>query len=403
VEYTGALRDGGAAGGAGSILPSLRAPAGAPDNPFAAGLAAAASRDVTDSVTWEGYSTARGVFASFAVLAGFDYGPPASRSEAGRRLALFAKWLGGRASQRGGGVIAPATQKNYMAGVVHWWRVLRGSAPTYQSPLHSLVLRFNTESSTYTPRERKAMTAAFFPALRKIGCPPHVYSAILFAFFFFLRVGEYAKSANSKQWEKKILRYGSVRRFDKTVEITLGHRKNNQLGYQQILQSSMASVPTTSDPARAWDSYDSKRPRFARDPDDFAFVDHMGRLLQRHTIDYWIKLAAVELGLNPDEYSSHSCRIGGASIAWRAGKSIVWIQQRGGWRSVVGLISYLRRQPSDDADSTDMFLGIGPPAMSRAAQDAEAELMSRHENDRGGAAGRVHRVEVESDSDCDGA
>ncbi|MCX6067811.1 MAG: aminotransferase class III-fold pyridoxal phosphate-dependent enzyme, partial [Chloroflexi bacterium] len=84
------------------------------------------------------------------------------------RLALFAKWLGGRASQRGGGVIAPATQKNYMAGVVHWWRVLRGSAPTYQSPLHSLVLRFNTESSTYTPRERKAMTAAFFPALRKM-------------------------------------------------------------------------------------------------------------------------------------------------------------------------------------------------------------------------------------------
>ena len=38
-----------------------------------------------------------------------------------------------------------------------------------------------------------------------------------------------------------------------------------------------------------------------------------------------------------------------------------------------------------------------------AAQDAEAELMSRHENDRGGAAGKAHRVEVESDSDCDGA
>ena len=162
-------------------------------------------------------------------------------------------------------------------------------------------------------------------------------------------------------------------------------------------------MPSTSDPVRAWDSYDSKRPRYACEPDDFAFVDHMGRLLQRHTIDYWIKLAAVELGLNPDEYSSHSCRIGGASKAWRAGKSIVWIQQRGGWRSVVGLISYLRRQPSDDADSTDMFLGIGPPAMSRAAQDAEAELMSRHENDRGGAAGKVQRVEVESDSDCDGA
>ncbi len=74
---------------------------------------------------------------------------------------------------------------------------------TQLSILHSLELHFNTESSTYTPRERKAMTAAFFPALRKIGCPPHVYSAILFAFFFFLRVSEYAKSANSN---KKVLR-----------------------------------------------------------------------------------------------------------------------------------------------------------------------------------------------------
>ena len=110
----------------------------------------------------------------------------------------------------------------------------------------------------------------------------------------------------------------------------------------------------------------------------------------------WIKKAANHLGLNPDNFSTHSCRIGGATAAWRAKMSVTWIMQRGFWLTLAGILPYLRRHADDDAGVADVFLGHENP---RAADDkTSAEELLTLEQER---ASRPPAGDSDSDSDDD--
>ena len=107
----------------------------------------------------------------------------------------------------------------------------------------------------------------------------------------------------------------------------------------------------------------------------------------------------MRLGKPAASYSAHSCRIGGASMAWRAGCTVLWIMQQGFWRTVAGILPYLRRLPEDDGACVAIFLtGAGAARVSPAEQ--EADLAARAEQERArSAAGAIMAADADSDDD----
>jgi hypothetical protein len=61
-----------------------------------------------------------------------------------------------------------------------------------------------------------------------------------------------------------------------------------------------------------------------------------------------VKAVAAAFGLDPKDFSSHSCRIGGATAMCAAGWSRSKIQQRGGWSELSDSdLIYALSLPSD--------------------------------------------------------
>ena len=69
-----------------------------------------------------------------------------------------------------------------------------------------------------------------------------------------------------------------------------------------------------------------------------------------------VKDLIKKIGLNPDNYGTHSCRSGGTTELFLIGKQAVWIQHFGWWRNIGSVMIYIRPNNPDLAQFVNSTL-----------------------------------------------
>ena len=195
-------------------------------------------------------------------------------------------------------------------------------------------------------RLRKALTpeklARAFGLLRR-GDPLHANVRAMLATMLqgLLRGGEAVKPDKAKAWDgRRHLSRADFLVGSRAMQVTIAPEKNdNTLGAKAtpvIIGRGGSFVDAVSeienlravDPVPA--THAAATPVF-RDP-------RTGKALTVGDANRWVKLLMERIGEDPDEYGSHSARIGGATAMYKAGCSALDIRTAGRWDSDVYLI-----------------------------------------------------------------
>lgn len=332
-------------------------------------------------------------FQAFCALEGrpTDASPDTRQNDA--TLMAFVAFTLQRAKVRGGGTCSVATVDSYASAVKFMWRVQLGRHAVSSGCLAGLVLAAARARSTRPARPKAPISAAFFDALRALGCPIWVYAPILLSFFFLLRaseVGESSHDSESGDWQRKVLRMASASVSPPSiplaaalVELTLIWRKYAETGYAVHLRCSSHPFDATLCPVRVLRSYltwrgsvtatpapDLDHGTPASDPpgppagtaSQWLFVEPDGRPLRRTTTSDWLKAAGVHLGLPPELFASHSIRIAGTTTLLTLGADTPPVQRRGGWKSAEAMMTYWRTVFTVDARLQPMLAMVGMAA-----------------------------------------
>ena len=393
----------GAAAVAGdAILTALQPrPGAAPDSPALTRLAARASAAIRTHTPDD--ATGVNHWRVFCRIHDIPFEPTESVAENDRRLALYTQWISEQPKRGGkdGAKIAASSIATYRSHVVRELKLHAHGRPFSPRGIHAALHSAIAAASTAIARLRLPFTAGLLRAMRDLGCPHYIYCAALLAFLFMLRAGEYCRSSTGPGWDTFVLSRGMVDITDSTITLTMNSRKNNPRHFEHVLRRDAsrdpALCPVVNMRRHLRDSAAGAR------PSDHVFCDPAtGRTLTRETLVYWIRLAASRLGLDASSYASHSLRIGGASAAYNAGMSIVWIMQQGYWNTLAGVLPYLRRLGSArDGEATDTLLGLDDPfpasgRLSRAQQDDSLAFEAARPRESGSADS-----EPESDDELD--
>jgi len=385
-----------------NIFQQLLPPEGGESDAYRAVARRAAER-LVGAKTTKGYRAARAQWAAFATeLKLFGLVPSRDIVKNGRLMSLFVTWLFDKKARGKSYTLAPSTVRNYASGVTHWWRMELQCAPLPKQCLVNLLMRAGAAQEARAPRVRRPIDGSFFKALEKINCPIHVRCAVSFAYVHFMRAGEYSLSGPDDDNDKYILRNKDVVTAigGGSTRVTQGFRKNNPSGLPHSSTSNKSALFPEACPTTLWAKYNSTRPAAHKEAEGYAFTNRRGRLVTRREVATWIKKAATSLGLKKDDFSTHSCRIGGATAAWRAKMPVTWIMQRGFWSTLAGILPYLRRHADDDAGVTDIFLGCGVVApLSRKEQ--EEELLRLEQERAASQSSDPCALDSEDDDDSD--
>lgn len=147
------------------------------------------------------------------------------------------------------------------------------------------------------------------------------------AFFGFLRVGEFALSANS---EHHLIGIQDVviSPQNEIMSLTVPSSKTDQFANSTKLKIFPCSDQMIC-PVRNMKYYLLERPKI--NGSLFCHLDH--KLLTRLQVSTVLKAAIKFLNLNPDDYNTHSFRIGAATSFSQLGKSDDEIKKLGRWKS----------------------------------------------------------------------
>ena len=154
-------------------------------------------------------------------------------------------------------------------------------------------------------------------------------AVFLVAFFGFLRVSEFAKTANINV--TRVLDINDITFLGESQSVA-----NLQIRYSKTDQQGLGSVIQLCEgndkllcPVTALKQYLSVRP-FIQGP---LFLHFDSKVLLSHQVTAVLKKSVTVIGLDPALFSSHSFRIGAATSASLAGISIEEIKNLGRWRS----------------------------------------------------------------------
>jgi site-specific recombinase XerD len=84
------------------------------------------------------------------------------------------------------------------------------------------------------------------------------------------------------------------------------------------------------------------------------FVTHEDEKMAKTTPSGILKKAVESIGENPNEYGSHSARIGGTTEASKSGIAVLLLKRHGNWRSDV-VYDYIRQSLEDQLSVTDFL------------------------------------------------
>ncbi len=161
-------------------------------------------------------------------------------------------------------------------------------------------------------------------------------NAFLLAYFGFLRVGEFSKTPNVAL--SRLLAVSDIQMGQGKMEVKIRFSKADQGGRGEIITIGKHESKEVC-PVGAMQQYLTMRPQ-GEGP---LFIHLQGEPLTAAQFSSVLKKGIQTIGLDPENFSSHSFRIGAATAAAANGTPLHDIKNMGRWRSQ-SVLSYIRPQ-----------------------------------------------------------
>ena len=269
------------------------------------------------------YENAISIFEKFRYQYGLVRAWPPTLSDLINFLAFLAK-----------SNYAPCTARSYISGISFYLKV-RGLHDTTNSFIVKKMLsgmqRLSKRCDCHKPVTLDILTNIIniLPSIALSSYEVRLFAAAFtLAFFAFLRVGEFADSGLSK---RHALCHDDVliNCNRNLLYVTLHSSKTDQFGHQTKLELSKHDLGLVC-PVLNMVRYLKVRPKI----DGLLFCHLNSKPLTRYQVSSMIKKAVRFLGLNENDYNTHSFRIGAATSAALMGKSNEEIMDLGRWNSM---------------------------------------------------------------------
>ena len=245
-------------------------------------------------------------------------------------LSLYVQYLSNRLE-------SPGAVKNYLAGVKTMFVINNWGTEIFDDYLIKMMLRGIDVVKQHVPRKALPITPLLLMSIGEIWDDSvdnnsTYWALFLIAFYLLARKSNLVPDSVTKFNPLKQLTRGDLEVTDKALMVTLKWSKTNQAGRREIFPLPRNRGSPLC-PVRAYRKMVRLFPAEGASP---AFL--VGRYGRVQTVTYRmfqerIKKAVTEIGLEPQGYSSHSFRRGGATYAFHSGVHPNLIKKLGDWRS----------------------------------------------------------------------
>ena len=234
---------------------------------------------------------------------------------------------------------ATGSIRNYISGVRTLHSLLNHTMDPFDHPLLRVTLMGIERYLQHTPKRASPITPHILINIRKhldLSKPIHAtyWALITTAFFTMARKSNLVITLHKDSPDHHILR-SDINFQQNHVVITFRSSKTNQL-HHRTHQAPLVQIPGSPlCPVTALHNMLKLNPAPHSSP---AFIFPNLSPIYYHHYQSFIKSAATSLHLNPDHYSSHSFRRGGATYAFQAHVPPELIKLHGDWKSDAYLI-----------------------------------------------------------------
>ena len=225
--------------------------------------------------------------------------------------------------------------KNYISGIKTMHMLLGYSTDSINDFMINLGLRGIARLQPHCVKQAEAITPAILLSIYSVLDMADKHDVVywclfLFAFFLFARKSNLVPTTNKDLQNKLFLCRKDVQMFNGYLIINMRWSKTIQFG-ERILQTPLIEIPgSVLCPVNAFTIMCSK---VKANSDDPLFTLPHKKYIFYKDFQRKLKYLIKKIGLNPDMFSSHSFRRGGATHAFRSKVPADLIQLHGDWKS----------------------------------------------------------------------
>lgn len=230
---------------------------------------------------------------------------------------------------------APQSIKNYLSGVRTMHHLLGYSIKDVNECLLNITIRGIERLHPHLVKQASPITPEIltnmYLCLNKSSKKDSVYWCLfIFAFFLFARKSNLVPNSEKDVLSQKFLLSKDVELKNNILVVSMRWSKTNQFG-QRVLQIPLLEISgSVLCPVNAFKRMCKMVSAGASDP---LFALPKGKCITYPAFQKKLKSLIVEIGLDPDEYSTHSFRRGGTTTAFKAKVPIVLIKAHGDWKT----------------------------------------------------------------------
>ena len=225
--------------------------------------------------------------------------------------------------------------KNYISGVKTMHLLLGYSIEHINNFLLNLGLKGIARLNPYCTKQAKAITPEILLEFSKVlNFSSHTdcifWCLFLFAFFLFARKSNLVPTTKKDLIDRKCLLYEDIKEHADVLIVSFRWSKTIQFG-ERVLETPLVKIPgSVLCPVSAYHNMC----RFKSfEKHDALFTLPSKRCIFYRDFQAKLKFLIHKIGLNPEEFSSHSFRRGGCSFCFKSDVPSELIQLHGDWRS----------------------------------------------------------------------
>ena len=224
--------------------------------------------------------------------------------------------------------------KNYISGVKTMHYLLGYSTSQINDFLINLSLRGMERVKQHLTKQAKAITPEILISMHKhfnFSDPADTvfWCLFLFAFFLFARKSNLVPDSVHSQFKRFLLR-GDIESLGNVLIVHINWSKTIQFG-QKILKLPIVEIPgSVLCPIKAFNKMCEMVPARPSDP---LFSLPNNKCVTYYQYQKRLRYFIQKIGLNPEEFSTHSFRRGETSYAFRSKVPVELIKMHGDWKS----------------------------------------------------------------------
>ena len=224
--------------------------------------------------------------------------------------------------------------KNYLSGVQTMHYLLGYSTSQINDFLLNLSLRGMERVKLHLVKQARAITPEILISMHKFfdfsePTDTVLWCLFLFAFFLFARKSNLVPDSLQSQHKKFLLRE-DVESFGNILIVHIKWSKTIQFG-QRTLKLPLIKIPgSVLCPVKAFNKMCKMVPALPSDP---LFTLPKKKCVTYYQYQNKLRYFIQKIGLNPEEFSTHSMRRGGTTYAFQSKVPVELIKMHGDWRS----------------------------------------------------------------------